>query len=161
MTPSVADTLFLTRAMPLLADFDRLSGAGRYMRTAGDPTLRWLFLLGVIAIAGVWGAIFLWERWARRLRETVEEVDPGFAKLCSAHRLDGAGRSLLWRVVRGRSAGSMLTVFLDPSVLLRWGAEHPDEVDATAEMTRRLFGEDRARRAADSLAAGEAVSGPS
>lgn len=127
----------------LLADFDTLSGAGRYLRSSGDPVLRWLFFLGVLLIAAVWGGLFLWDRWSKRLRRPVDPIDPGFASLCQAHRLEKSERTLLWRVARGRADESPLTVFLDPTLLETFATNDPAERTAAEELRTRLFGGDR------------------
>lgn len=131
----------------LLADFDRLSGAGRYMRTAGDPTLRWLLFFGVIGLAGVWGGLFLWDRWSRRLAGPTEQVDPMFVTLCQAHRLDKGARSLLRNVARESGVEPAAALFLDPTILRRWADGHPDDAETVAGLTEHLFGGEIADRA--------------
>lgn len=118
----------------------RFSDLVRYLNRASTSRENLIFVLFAVIIAGIWIALFMWDR-LRRTALAAPKVAPSlFDQLCQAHRLDSGDSTLLSDAARECNLATPAMLFVQPDHLARLSADGMQHAAGYRQLRERLFG---------------------
>lgn len=123
----------------LAAGGSRFSELMRFLSRAGSSRENLIVFLFVVIIAGVWIALFVWDRMRRTTVIQPKSVRNLFEQLCQAHRLDAHDTSLLTEGAKQCGLTSPAMLFVQPDHLARLSVDGRNAA-GYRQLRERLFG---------------------
>lgn len=125
----------------LAAGGSRFSEMMRYLGRASTSRENLIFVLFAVIIAGVWIALFVWDRLRRATAATQpKSARTLFDQLCLAHRLDPRDASLLTDAAKDCGLPSPSMLFVQPDHLARMSSDGVQNAAGYRQLRERLFG---------------------
>jgi hypothetical protein len=124
----------------LAAGDSRFSDLVRYLNRASTSRENLIFILFAVIIAGIWAALFMWDRMRRMAPATPKVAQSLFDQLCQAHRLDAGDSTLLSEAAREFNLASPALLFVQPDHLTRLSADGVEHAAGYRQLRERLFG---------------------
>lgn len=124
----------------LLAAGGPFEAVGRYLNRSGSFRENLMFLLFGMAVASIWAALFLWERYRKHLPDPVVRKVPLFEELCQAHGLNAAEIASLREASQFHQLSEPALLFVEPERLKLISRDRPHDAARFDQLCERLFG---------------------
>ena len=121
----------------LLASFEGLQAARQRLNGTGSSRETAVLFMAGLAIAAFWAGLYFWDR-RRRPAEVVNHAMGLFGELCRIHGLSKEERAILQKAASG--VPNPAVVFVEPTILDRFGRTHTADAAECDLIRQRLFG---------------------